>query len=81
MMGDEWRLITKASLDREVRDKHTLKIIATDGKFQTAATAEIHVLDINDNSPLCEHVSDSKFQHTIISMKRIIITNAKLLVR
>ncbi|XP_062856682.1 protocadherin Fat 2 [Trichomycterus rosablanca] len=55
-VGEEWRLITKGSLDREVRDKHTLKIIATDGKFQTAATAEIHVLDINDNSPLCEQL-------------------------
>lgn len=56
-VGEEWRVTAKGSLDREVKDKHTLKIIATDGKFQTAATVEVHILDINDNSPLCEQVS------------------------
>lgn len=40
-----------------MKDKHNLKVIATDGKFQTAATVEVHVLDSNDNSPLCEQVS------------------------
>lgn len=55
--GEECRLTSKGSLDREMKDKHTLKVIATDGKFQTVATVEVHVLDSNDNSPLCEQVS------------------------
>ncbi|XP_036424414.1 LOW QUALITY PROTEIN: protocadherin Fat 2 [Colossoma macropomum] len=55
-VGEEWRITAKGSLDREVKDKHILKILATDGKFQTAATVEVHVLDINDNSPLCEQL-------------------------
>ncbi|XP_022539774.2 protocadherin Fat 2 [Astyanax mexicanus] len=55
-VGDEWRVTARGSLDREAKDKHILRIIATDGKFQTAATVEVHVLDINDNSPLCEQL-------------------------
>ncbi|XP_058253540.1 protocadherin Fat 2 [Hemibagrus wyckioides] len=54
--GEECRLTSKGSLDREMKDKHTLKVIATDGKFQSAATVEVHVLDSNDNSPLCEQL-------------------------
>lgn len=56
---EECRLTSKGSLDRELNDKHTLKVIATDGKFQSAATVEVHVLDSNDNSPLCEQVSQA----------------------
>uniref|UniRef100_W5U6J6 Protocadherin Fat 2 n=1 Tax=Ictalurus punctatus TaxID=7998 RepID=W5U6J6_ICTPU len=56
VVGEECRLTSKGSLDREMKDKHTLKVIATDGKFQTAATVEVHVLDSNDNSPLCEQL-------------------------
>ncbi|XP_066504787.1 protocadherin Fat 2 [Hoplias malabaricus] len=55
-VGEEWRVTAKGALDREVKDKHKLKIIATDGKFQAVATVEVHVLDINDNSPLCEQL-------------------------
>lgn len=54
---EECRLVSKGSLDREMKDKHSLKVIATDGKFQTATAVEVHVLDSNDNSPLCEQVS------------------------
>lgn len=57
VVGEECRLTSKGSLDREMKDKHNLKFIATDGKFQTAAAVEVHVLDSNDNSPLCEQVS------------------------
>lgn len=57
VVGQECRLTSRGSLDREMKDKHTLKLIATDGKFQTAASLEVHVLDSNDNSPLCEQVS------------------------
>lgn len=55
--GEEWTLISKSPLDREDKDKYSLKIIATDGRFQTSANVEVHVLDLNDNSPLCEQVS------------------------
>ncbi|XP_051506561.1 protocadherin Fat 2-like [Myxocyprinus asiaticus] len=54
--GEEWRVISKSPLDREDNDKYTLTIMATDGRFQTSANVEVHVLDINDNSPLCEQL-------------------------
>uniref|UniRef100_A0A9J8DFP2 FAT atypical cadherin 2 n=1 Tax=Cyprinus carpio carpio TaxID=630221 RepID=A0A9J8DFP2_CYPCA len=54
--GEEWTVISKSPLDREDKDKYTLKIIATDGRFQTSANVEVHVLDLNDNSPLCEQL-------------------------
>ena len=52
----EWGLILKEPLDRELKDRYTLQITATDGKFQALATAEVHVLDVNDNSPECQQV-------------------------
>uniref|UniRef100_A0A6Q2YIM6 FAT atypical cadherin 2 n=1 Tax=Esox lucius TaxID=8010 RepID=A0A6Q2YIM6_ESOLU len=54
--GEEWGLILKESLDRETKDKYSLKITATDGRFEATANVEIHVLDLNDNSPLCEQL-------------------------
>ncbi|XP_071255782.1 protocadherin Fat 2-like [Salvelinus alpinus] len=51
--GEEWGLVLKESLDREAKDKYSLKITVTDGRFEAHATVEVHVLDINDNSPLC----------------------------
>ncbi|XP_056106333.1 protocadherin Fat 2 [Rhinichthys klamathensis goyatoka] len=54
--GEEWTVISKSPLDREDKDKYTLKITATDGRFQTSANVEVHVLDLNDNSPLCEQL-------------------------
>ncbi|XP_030594549.1 protocadherin Fat 2 isoform X2 [Archocentrus centrarchus] len=52
----EWGLIVKESLDREARDRYTLRVTATDGKFEAPITVDVHVLDINDNSPLCEQL-------------------------
>ncbi|TRY88306.1 hypothetical protein DNTS_016697 [Danionella cerebrum] len=54
--GDEWRVVSKSPLDREDKEKYTLQIIATDGRFQSSANVEVHVLDLNDNSPLCEQL-------------------------
>lgn len=54
----EWGLIVKETLDRETKDRYTLKVTATDGKFETPVTVDVHVLDINDNSPLCEQVKE-----------------------
>ncbi|XP_067103311.1 protocadherin Fat 2 [Osmerus mordax] len=53
---DKWGLILKEPLDREAKNKYSLKITATDGRFQGQTTVEVHVLDINDNSPLCEQL-------------------------
>uniref|UniRef100_A0A3B4TRB4 FAT atypical cadherin 2 n=3 Tax=Percomorphaceae TaxID=1489872 RepID=A0A3B4TRB4_SERDU len=52
----EWGLIVKERLDRETKDRYTLKVTATDGKFEAPVTVDVHVLDINDNSPLCEQL-------------------------
>ena len=58
----EWDLIAKEALDRETKDRYTLKVTATDGKSEAPVIVEVHVLDINDNSPLCEQVrKDMKY--------------------
>lgn len=51
-----WGLIVKERLDRETKDRYTLKVTATDGKFEAPVSVDVHVLDINDNSPVCEQV-------------------------
>ncbi|KAM6924214.1 protocadherin Fat 2 [Xenentodon cancila] len=53
---DQWGLIVKESLDRETKDRYTLKVMATDGKFEALNTINVHVLDVNDNSPVCEQL-------------------------
>lgn len=55
----EWGLILREPLDREARDRYTLQVMATDGKFEAPLVVDVHVLDINDNSPLCEQVRTS----------------------
>lgn len=60
----EWGLIAKERLDREAKDRYTLRVTATDGKFEAPVTVDVHVLDINDNSPLCEQVR----RHRIITL-------------
>ncbi|XP_034739835.1 protocadherin Fat 2 isoform X1 [Etheostoma cragini] len=52
----EWGLIAREALDRETKDRYTLKVTATDGKSEAPVIVEVHVLDINDNSPLCEQL-------------------------
>lgn len=54
--GDEWRIFSRKTLDREHIAKYLLRITASDGKFQAAVHVEIFVLDINDNSPQCSQV-------------------------
>ncbi|KAF3694240.1 Protocadherin Fat 2 FAT tumor suppressor -like protein 2 Precursor [Channa argus] len=51
-----WGLIVKERLDREKKDRYRLKVTATDGKFEAPVTVDVHVLDINDNTPLCEQL-------------------------
>ncbi|XP_058504924.1 protocadherin Fat 2 isoform X2 [Solea solea] len=52
----EWGLIVKERLDRETKDRYTLRVTATDGKFEAPVIVDVHVLDINDNSPVCEQL-------------------------
>lgn len=33
--------------------------MATDGKFEAVVAVDVHVLDVNDNSPVCEQVRGS----------------------
>lgn len=62
----EWGLIVKERLDRETKDRYTLRVTATDGKFEAPVVVDVHVLDINDNSPLCEQVRNDRKQIIII---------------
>ncbi|KAK5924599.1 hypothetical protein CgunFtcFv8_017200 [Champsocephalus gunnari] len=52
-----WGLILKEALDRETKDRFTLRVTATDGKSEAPVSVDVHVLDINDNSPLCEQLA------------------------
>uniref|UniRef100_A0A3Q3F9R6 FAT atypical cadherin 2 n=1 Tax=Labrus bergylta TaxID=56723 RepID=A0A3Q3F9R6_9LABR len=52
----QWGLILREPLDRETKDRYTLRVTATDGKFEAPVTVDVHVLDINDNIPLCEQL-------------------------
>lgn len=54
-----WALIVKEPLDREAKDRYTLRVMATDGKFEAVVVVDVHVLDVNDNSPVCEQVRGS----------------------
>lgn len=65
----KWGLIVKERLDREVKDRYGLKVTATDGKFDAVAVVDVHVLDINDNSPLCEQVR--KFRRAVSNSPQI----------
>ncbi|KAJ8777143.1 hypothetical protein J1605_014526 [Eschrichtius robustus] len=55
-VGDEWRIFSRKTLDREHMAKYLLRITASDGKFQASVLVEIFVLDINDNSPQCSEL-------------------------
>ncbi|XP_043455316.1 protocadherin Fat 2 [Prionailurus bengalensis] len=55
-VGDEWRIFSRKTLDREHTAKYLLRITASDGKFQASVLVEIFVLDINDNSPQCSQL-------------------------
>ncbi|KAG8509268.1 Protocadherin Fat 2 [Galemys pyrenaicus] len=51
--GDEWKVVSRTALDRELMAKYLLRVTASDGKFQASALVEVSVLDVNDNSPQC----------------------------
>uniref|UniRef100_A0AAV2MLR9 Cadherin domain-containing protein n=1 Tax=Knipowitschia caucasica TaxID=637954 RepID=A0AAV2MLR9_KNICA len=51
-----WGLISKEPLDREISPRFSLRITATDGRFQSPVSVDLHVLDVNDNSPHCQQL-------------------------
>ncbi|XP_077182634.1 protocadherin Fat 2 isoform X2 [Paroedura picta] len=53
-MDREWRIFSKRPLNREDTEKYLLRVVASDGTFQTSTEVEILVLDDNDNSPECK---------------------------
>uniref|UniRef100_A0A8C0ZPK4 Protocadherin Fat 2 n=1 Tax=Castor canadensis TaxID=51338 RepID=A0A8C0ZPK4_CASCN len=55
-VGDEWRISSRKTLDREHVAKYLLRVTASDGKFQASVPVEVFVLDINDNSPRCSQL-------------------------
>ncbi|KAJ8412621.1 hypothetical protein AAFF_G00129570 [Aldrovandia affinis] len=53
LVGGEWQVYVKRSLDREEQDLYLLNITASDGLFMTSAVVEVAVMDTNDNNPVC----------------------------
>lgn len=53
---DQWGLISTDPLDREAASSYSLTVTATDGRFQSPVSVELHVLDANDNSPHCQQL-------------------------
>lgn len=57
LVQNEWKVYVKRPLDREEQDIYFLNITATDGLFVTQAAVQVTVTDVNDNSPVCDQVS------------------------
>lgn len=74
----EWGLIVKEPLDRETKDRYALKVTATDGKFEAPVIVDVHVLDINDNSPLCEQVRKDTSYFTLSKHHIVLIYPSKV---
>ncbi|XP_008066005.1 protocadherin Fat 2 [Carlito syrichta] len=55
-VGDEWRISSRKTLDREHTAKYLLRVTASDGKFQASVNVEVFILDVNDNSPQCSQL-------------------------
>lgn len=70
LVQSKWQVYVKRPLDREDQDHYSLRITATDGLFVTQAVVDVHVSDVNDNSPVCDQVrcpfapADTYFTHT-----------------
>ncbi|NXP08227.1 CAD17 protein, partial [Thinocorus orbignyianus] len=46
--------LTGTSLNKMIASNYSLKVLATDGTFQTICDVEVHVIDINDQIPIFE---------------------------
>uniref|UniRef100_A0A8C5QK66 Protocadherin Fat 3 n=1 Tax=Leptobrachium leishanense TaxID=445787 RepID=A0A8C5QK66_9ANUR len=56
LIQNEWKVYVKRPLDREEQDLYLLNITATDGLFVSHTVIEVSVVDVNDNSPVCDKV-------------------------
>jgi len=50
-------IFVSKTLDRESLTEYHLEVSATDGVFVSSIMVLIHILDANDNAPVCERVS------------------------
>ncbi|NXJ64535.1 CAD17 protein, partial [Rostratula benghalensis] len=46
--------LTGTSLNKRIASNYSLKVLATDGVFQTICDVQVHVIDINDQIPIFE---------------------------
>ncbi|NXN27762.1 CAD17 protein, partial [Nycticryphes semicollaris] len=46
--------LTGTSLNKRIASNYSLKVLATDGTFQTICDVQVHVIDINDQIPIFE---------------------------
>lgn len=46
------------ALDRELINRYSLTVAATDGAFVTYTAVDIFILDDNDNAPVCTQASN-----------------------
>lgn len=58
LVQGEWKMYVKGPLDREERNLYVINITASDGLFVSQAVVEVMVVDTNDNSPVCDQVTD-----------------------
>nr|XP_033804886.1 protocadherin Fat 3 isoform X2 [Geotrypetes seraphini] len=73
LVQNEWKVYVKRPLDREEQDIYFLNITATDGLFVTQTVVEVSIIDVNDNSPICDQVSYTASFPEDISVNRAIL--------
>ncbi|XP_075448649.1 protocadherin Fat 3 isoform X3 [Ascaphus truei] len=77
MVQNEWKVYVKRPLDREEQDMYFLNITATDGLFVSQTAVEVSVIDVNDNSPVCDQVIyTASFPEDIPANKMILTVGA-----
>ncbi|KAM9320567.1 protocadherin Fat 3 isoform 2-T2 [Gastrophryne carolinensis] len=78
LIQSEWKVYVKRPLDREEQDTYFLNITATDGLFVSQTVVEVYVADVNDNSPVCDQVTNAaSFQEDIPPNKMLLKISAK----
>ncbi|XP_041440520.1 protocadherin Fat 3 isoform X2 [Xenopus laevis] len=78
LIQNEWKVYVKRPLDREEQALYLLNITATDGLYVSQMTVEVTVIDVNDNSPVCEQVANTaSFPEDIPPNKMIMKISAR----
>ncbi|XP_053312519.1 protocadherin Fat 3 [Spea bombifrons] len=77
MIQNEWKVYVKRPLDREEQDMYYLDITATDGLFVSQTLVEVSVIDVNDNTPVCDKaINIASFPEDIPSNKMLLRISA-----